>query len=440
MAKIDPKPISDTSVIPNALAFDEPYVPPEPDTWPRPLSELALIGLAGDVVRMIEPETESDPATILFQFLTMFGNMVGRYSYWEVEDTKHYTNLFICIVGQSCKARKGTSYQRVKRVCKGIDPEWDERVLAGLSSGEGLIWAVRDPIVESVAVKEKGKGTTYEEQQTDSGVLDKRLLVVESEFARVLSAGQRQGNTLTAVMREAWDGNRLGLMTKTKGAQCAAPHISIIGHITKDELLRCLTDTETANGYANRFLFVCARRSKVLPFGGKRLDYSQVQDRLRAAIAKARRTGEVPLDPQAAALWEAVYPDLSEPAGGLLGNVTARAEAQVRRLACLYALLDESEYVCFEHLQAGLQAWKYCANSCRSIFGDSMGDPIADDILNLLRRSPDGLTRTDLFQHFQKHKRSEEIGRGLQAIQKAGKGRCQIEQTGGRPTERWFSV
>jgi len=120
--------------------------------------------------------------------------------------------------------------------------------------------------------------------------------------------------------------------------------------------------------------------------------------------------------------------------------VTARAEAQVRRLACLYALLDESEYVCFEHLQAGLQAWKYCANSCRSIFGDSMGDPIADDILNLLRRSPDGLTRTDLFQHFQKHKRSEEIGRGLQAIQKAGKGRCQIEQTGGRPTERWFSV
>jgi hypothetical protein len=409
------------------------------DPWPAPLSKLALIGLAGDVVRMIEPHTESDPAALLFQFLTMFGNMVGRYSYWEVEDTKHFTNLFICIVGDTGKARKGTGHDRVKKVFEGVEEEWDSRVLAGLSSGEGLIWAVRDPITEMVAVKEKGK-TTYEEQLTDSGVTDKRLLVVESEFARVLNAGQRQGNTLTAVMREAWDGKRLGLMTKTKGAQCGAPHISIIGHITKEELLRCLTDTEAANGYANRFLFVCAKRSKVLPFGGEKLDYSDIQHRLKSAIAHARRAEEVPFDGEARKVWEAVYPDLSTPAGGLFGNVTARAEAQVRRLACLYALLDESSFVEVKHLQAGLQAWKYCANSCRAIFGDATGDPTADAILALLRREPAGMTRTEIFNYFQKHKRSEEIGRALQALQKANKVRSEREETPGRPVERWYAI
>lgn len=245
---------------------------------------------------------------------------------------------------------------------------------------------------------------------------------------------------MTAVMREAWDGKRLGLMTKTKGAQCGAPHISIIGHITKEELLRCLTDTEAANGYANRFLFVCAKRSKVLPFGGEKLDYCDIQHRLKFAIAHARRTEEVPFDGEAREVWKAVYPDLSNPAGGLFGNVTARAEAQVRRLACLYALLDESACIEKKHLLAGLACWKYSMDSCRAIFGDATGDPTADAILALLRREPAGMTRTDIFNYFQKHKRSEEIGRALQALQKANKVRSEREETPGRPVERWYAI
>ena len=139
-------------------------------------------------------------------------------------------------------------------------------------------------------------------------------------------------------------------------------------------------------------------------------------------------------------MWGIVYEQLSSAGGGLYGSVTARAESQTRRLACLYALLDESPYIRATHLLAGLEAWRYCSDSCRSIFGETMGDPTADAILSLLRRSPDGLTRTDLSEHFKKHKKSEEIGRALASIQKAGKGRCQTEQTAGRPTERWFAL
>lgn len=409
-------------------------------SWPKRLSGAALIGLAGDVVRLIEPTTESDPAAILFQFLAMFGNVVGRGPHWIVEDTKHYTNLFVSVVGDTAKARKGTGYDRVRAVFAGIEDKWEQRIESGLSSGEGLIWAVRDPIIETVAIREKGRPTTYKDEQTDSGQSDKRLLVVEPEFARVLSAGQRQGNTLTAVIREAWDGKPLGLMTKTKKARCNEPHVSIISHITKEELLRCLSDTETANGYANRFLFICARRSSVLPLGGERIDWTDIQIGLRSAINNARQTEEVPFDSEAREIWVSVYETLSTAKGGLFGSVIARAESQARRLACVYALLDESPYVRAKHLRAGLEAWRYCEDSCRSIFGDAIGDSTADEIIDALRRSPLGMTRTELIHHFQRHKKADEIGRALSLLQQSAKARSEREETGGRPTERWFAA
>ena len=46
------------------------------------------------------------------------------------------------------------------------------------------------------------------------------------------------------------------------------PHISIVGHITIEELRARITRTDMANGFANRFLFAVVKRSKKLPFGG----------------------------------------------------------------------------------------------------------------------------------------------------------------------------
>ena len=407
--------------------------------WPHPLGPAALIGLAGDIVRLIEPTTESDPTAILLQFLTMFGNIVGRGPYWIVEATQHFTNLFVSIVGDTAKARKGTGYDRVKEIFDGVDDGWKDRVASGLSTGEGLIWAVRDPIVETVVSKKRGCPADYSEEQTDAGQKDKRLLVVESEFARVLSVGQRQGNTLTAVIREAWDGKPLGLMTKNKTARCDKPHISIISHITKDELLRCMTETETANGYANRFLFVSAGRSKLLPFGGDPIDWTEIRIRISSAIHDSRRIAEVTMDGEAKAIWTAVYGRLSSPKSGLFGSVTARAESQARRLACLYALLDGSPIIRPAHLNAGLEVWRYCEDSCRFLFGDTVGDQTADALLAELRRRPEGLSRTDIFNHFKKHKTSAEIARALQVLQELDKAQSQQEETAGRPLERWFS-
>ncbi len=413
---------------------------PTSNSWPKPLGPRALIGLAGDVVRMIDPTTESDQAAILYQFMAMFGNVIGRTGHWTVEDTRHYCNLFVAVVGDTAKGRKGTSYDRVRGLFHGVDEEWDQRIQSGLSSGEGLIWFVRDPIIEPVPKKENGRIVGYEEMETDPGETDKRALIVESEFARVLGVAERQGNTLSPIIRDAWDGKRLGTLTKTKAARSTDPHVSIIAHITSDELKRALSDTAIANGFANRFLFVCARRSKVLPFGGAAVDWTEIRSRLRSAVEFARRAGQIPMDTEARQLWATVYQQLSAGSGGLYGAVTARAEAHARRLGCIYALLDQSSYVRREHLLAGLESWRYAEDSCRSIFGETLGDPTADAILALLQRNPEGLTRTDIMQHFQRHKKSEEIVRAVECLKRIGRADNVCEKTGGRPTERWFAV
>src|SRR5206468_4028956 len=126
-----------------------------------------------------------------------------------------------------------------------------------------------------------------------------------------------------------------------------------IGHVTADELRAELTATDKANGFANRFLFIAARRSKVLPFGGTQIRRDVLDGftaRLRAAATRARGLGVVSMTLGARDAWERVYALLSEGKPGLFGCVTARAEAQVLRLALVYALMDEAETIDKPHL------------------------------------------------------------------------------------------
>jgi hypothetical protein len=112
--------------------------------WPIISSE-AFHGLAGEVVQTITPHSEADPAAILIQFLAATGNVIGRSKYYQIESDRHHPNLYAVLVGPSAKARKGTSWGRVRSVMKTVDPQWvADRTKSGLSSGEGFIYGVRD--------------------------------------------------------------------------------------------------------------------------------------------------------------------------------------------------------------------------------------------------------------------------------------------------------
>jgi Protein of unknown function (DUF3987) len=244
------------------------------------------------------------------------------------------------------------------------------------------------------------------------------------------------------VLRVAWDGRDLRSMTKNSPARATGAHVSLIGHITGDELRRYLTATETANGFANRFLFVCTDRSKRLPEGG-RIDPSAtaaLRDELADAIGFARTAGDVGRDDEARAVWCEVYGQLSEGRPGLAGALLARGEAHVMWLALLYALLDRSPTIQAPHLLAALALWDYVERSVYHVFGDTLGDAIADDLLRLLRSCPDGLTRTDISSYFQRNVSTDRIGRALGLLLQHKLARREQVQTGGRPSERWHAV
>jgi hypothetical protein len=434
------------SVLNSLLSLKSPS-PFLADDFPAPLDEVAFHGLAGEIVRRIEPHTEADRSALLVQVLAAYGNAVGRNPHAIADGSRHGMNVYEVLVGESAKSRKGTSWAHVRRVFKRADEEWEQNCISpgGLSSGEGVIWAVRDPITKTIPKKEQGKFTgEHETVIADSGVDDKRLIVAEGEFSSVLKVMAREGNTLSPVLRSAWDYGNLRSMTKNSEARATGAHISIIGHITKDELRRLLTETESANGFGNRFLWLAVRRSKCLPEGGN-IDSEDLNDlvmRLDEAIEFGRYAGEVKRSEAARELWRIVYPSLSEGKPGLLGAITARAEAQVMRLSAIYALLDSSITIEVDHHRAALALWNYCERSAEWIFATATGDSHADRILIALRAvGRQGLTRTDISHGiFQRHIREGALDSALRTLETTGKARLKKVPTGGRTAERWIAV
>jgi hypothetical protein len=251
----------------------------------------------------------------------------------------------------------------------------------------------------------------------------------------------REGNTLSEVLRRGFDGINQQILTRNTPIKATAPHISLLGHITEEELRRELTETQQANGFANRHLFFCVMRSKLLPHGGT-LEESQVNDlvqRIRIALAEARRGGEIRRDPDANKMWEAVYPALTEERPGLFGAITARAEAHALRLSLNYALLDGADAIRPPHLEAALAVWQYAEDSARFIFGDATGDPVADRILAALRANGP-LAQHEIVDLFGRHVGAAKLTRALEALVSAGKIRSARLETGGRPRTVWEAV
>jgi hypothetical protein len=384
-----------------------------------------MIGPVGELVAAVEPHTEADPVGILFQVLVGFGSIVGRTAHFAIEADRHFGNEFLVLVGDTADGRKGTSWGHARRALAIADADWAaNRIARGLSSGEGLIQEVRDRV------------------GADDGVADKRLLVMEAEFANVLKQSERHGNTLSGQLRQAWESGELRTLTKNSPLRCAEPHVSLIGHITADELHRCLTASDATNGLGNRHLFACVKRSKELPEGGNPdLDLLDACGReLGYAAAAARLLTRVDRDEHARELWRAEYSRLTAAGFGIVGALAGRSAPHVCRLSMLYALTEREAVIGERHLRAALACWGYCAGSLRYIFGDALSDPVAEEIRDHLREIPSGLSRTDIRDLFGRHKRSSEIDRALALLVRCKLAESRLVSTGGRPAERWFSM
>ena len=408
----DPRPADSTLLAP-------------PVGWPAQPERAVYHELLGEIVGTITPNTEADPVAILAQLLVAFGAAVGRGAYFQVEATRHHGNEFMCLVGDSARARKGSSWDHVRRLIIGADPSLEPRILTGLSSGEGVIWAVRDPTSQ------------------DPGISDQRLLVIEPEFASALKAAGREISTLSPTLRSGWDGRPLAILTRTAPARASTAHIAVIGHITQHELRRYTTSLELANGFINRVLLIACRRQRLLPEGGDPdpLAATGLDRLLAAALRQARTAGQVRLDPDARELWHHAYRRLAtQPHDGIIGQITARAEAHVIRLALLYALADGQRQIGAPHLTAGLALEDYAARSAAWALTGATGDPLAEQIHAVLRQHPGGLTRSQISQALNHNQPAGQIDHALHALHAAGRVTTAQIPTGGRPAQLWTAT
>src|SRR5580658_663390 len=212
----------------------DPDPPPRPDQAPQPsfapphlaanpvLGEAALYGLAGLAVRTIAPHTEAHPAAILLQLLAAFGNLVGPGPHCMVDATRHGLNLFVVLVGDSSKARKGTSWGQVARLFAEVDRPWlSTRVTSARLTAGGLVHALRD-------------------QQPPT---ERRLLALSEEFASILYGLKRAKGHLSPLLRGAWDSGDLLTLDMHQQLHATGTHISLIAHITQRELAQSLHRT-----------------------------------------------------------------------------------------------------------------------------------------------------------------------------------------------------
>lgn len=351
------------------------------------LSDEALHGIAGEIVRLHSGITEADPAALMAQLLTGLGSLIGPGPYFMADGARHHCNLFTIICGRTAKARKGTSWARVKNVLSSLDDLWlTTSIKSGVVSGEGITQVFQD----------------------DN---DRRLLLLESEFGQVLQAMRREGNTVSVLLRQAWDGTRLAVLRRNNPIEVEGAHISMIGHITLPELHQLLDRVEISNGTANRCLWVYADRATLLPDGGQVPELDSQLTRLARAVDAARDRGEVKRHPETRERWAEIYQELSREFPGKLGELLSRGEAQVMRLALLFALLDDEDSIRLQHLESALAFWRYCEASTAFIFQEHLLSKKAKKIFEALQTGPQ--TTTQLHRLFNNNATSAEIEAAL---------------------------
>jgi hypothetical protein len=386
------------------------------DTYPQPMGADAFYGVAGDFVRLVKPQTEADPVALLGNFLVAAGLLFSRNAFVVADGKRHHAVEYLLMAGDSGVGRKGTATNRVVPLMDQVVLFFQSRVLSGLSTGEGLVRALTL------------KGTE------DSDAVRWFLAIIQ-EFSSLLSVMKREGNTMSAILREAYDGGKLRVLTRKDPLSVDNVNLGVIAHITNEELLNNLTDTDRVNGFANRFLTICVKRWQLLPEGGDDVNLESIVARMKDAVEKSKGRGRIGRDEAAKKLWKRHYSLLTRKRVGLRGALLSRAETHVLRLSLIYALLDGAHAIRVEHLKAALAFWTYVENSVGHIYRNASGDAAADKIMAAMVDGP--LTVTEIRRVLSNNKPSDWIDAKIQSLVSQGLIVKSVKQTGNGTREAW---
>ncbi len=407
------KTLVDSASDPTDSETDDDLLNPPPI-----LDESGFYGILKDVADIATRHSEASSVAVCANFIGTFAAMVGRGTFQWIGDGVCHCRPFFLLVGRTGKARKGTSEYTVRRIFNHAErllhDEYPslKRHEGGLSTGEGLGWSIRDREEDDDSNKTKDK------DKDKGGTDDKRLYVVEAEFAGAMAAASREKNTLSATIRTCWDGKAISPLVKNALWSATNPHIVINGHITAAELIAKMSDVDAQSGFLNRFVILHIVRPKLVALPRRTPDEDVarvavlVADAVRFAAGMDVRAGnvlEVKLSPDAIKLWCAEYPALTAEHDGIAGALLVRSEIYARMLAMVFALLDKTAVIEPKHIQAALAWVDYWRDSVQYIFAtlaaraetEKLKDDAAD-VLAFIKQNPQ-CNRTAITKGF-KHK------------------------------------
>jgi hypothetical protein len=422
--------------------------------FPDPMRKEAFHGIAGQVVNLMAEHCESSLESLLVQFLIASGNLLGRSVYVYAGGPWLFPNEFTICVGVTSRGRKGTAWRMNDNLFEFIAPEWSKNCTdSDMQSGEGIVHKIRDEVrgFDKRGRPKKGASSdgTREEIVLDEGVSDKRLLIIEEEFSYVLKMARRQGNTLTEVYRKSWDSPR-ALRNSNKNSRLTAsdPHVSLIAHTNKDELLATIADIEFSNGFANRILWCATKRREIMP-DAEYLDwekYPEVIEKLNTVFKQYFANTDEPIrfkrTPAAHELWRQLYRKLnSQTHVSFIDGVLVRDTSHLLKLALIYAVLDQSREIDIVHLNAALAVCDYSQASARWLFCERTGNRLANNIFWALVRNPEGVSRDWIIDNVcYRNIPRIQLEQALEALAKNNMARLEVRKVEkGRRIEVWFA-
>ncbi len=400
---------------------------------PPKLAKEAYHGILMDVVKTACKTSEASPVAVAANFIATFSAMVGRVAFQHIGDGTCHARPFFLLVGRTGKARKGTSEFTIRKIFDAVEKLTDaeyprmKRHEGGLSTGEGLGWAIRD------------KADDDDEGGTD----DKRMMVIEAEFAGAMAAASREKNTLSATVRTCWDGKDIAPLVKNATWCASKPHVCITGHITSEELIHRWDDVDAQSGFLNRFVILHIVRPKLVPLPTP--TPAEEIERLAALVAESVRfaigddytasnSREIRMSHEAITLWCAEYPALTAEQPGIAGALLVRVEIYCRMFAMIFALLDRSSVIEPVHIKAALAWVNYWKGSVTYIFQRLAAkaeaerlDAASSEVLEFIKSNPK-CTRTAITTGFRNKMTGPQITAALNHLLNAAPPLIQQQQ------------
>jgi hypothetical protein len=416
-----------------------PYIEEDDSrTVPAPvLSPCALDGVLGQVVKVYAPHTEAHPAGLLLTLYAIVGAILGGGPHLMIEGARHAGNLFVMLIGATGTGRKTTTISRVKQfLALVVDSFLKTNLSGGLSTGEGLIHAVRDPQETELDATDQSRA-----RFVDMGVADKRVVFIENEMGILFRRCLDKVNTLLSILRLAWDGGTLRTTTRRSPMCATDPHISIVGAIPGEELISLASDGDFSGGTLNRFLFGWTTRTQELPHHSDPApeELIPLAETVRRGLQFAEGVGAMRWSDDAREWWAAEYHRLTTPPPGRLGAATQRSAPQVLRLAVTTALLDCRDTIRRSDLEIANAINQYSIDSLRYLLGDAPMSELARRMVDALRAAgPDGLSLTELRRSLGSNNiSSDRINSALGELKKYGAAEAHKYRTGHRPKVIW---